>query len=129
MSYVSITWSASVGATQYTVYRSLVSGQRGSAVASVPGTSAVDTTVVPGTTYWYGVTASNVVGQSPLSLQASVTVPALPAQTITSFTASPSSIVSGALVTLAWATANATSVRLNNVVVEPESPRPAGPTP
>ncbi len=117
MNGVQITWTASIGATQYTVYRSLISGQRGQSVANVTSATAIDATVAPSTTYWYGITARNAQGESPLSLQGSVTTPTPPGQTITSFTASSTSIVAGSSVTLTWATANATVVKLNNAIV------------
>ncbi len=122
MASVTLTWSASGGATSYTVYRSTVAGTTGTAIGGT--TSAVtyaDGTVSNGVTYYYQVTASNTAGTSAPSNQIQVFVPPVVpppvGQTITSFTAVPSAIVAGATVTLTWTTANATTVRLNGQIV------------
>jgi hypothetical protein len=64
---VSLSWSASVAASGYTVYRD------GNLIASVTGTSLLDTGCQPDTTYSYTVTADNVAGSSAPSLPASAT--------------------------------------------------------
>jgi hypothetical protein len=64
---VSLSWSASVAASGYTVYRD------GNLIASVTGTSHLDTGCQPDTTYRYTVTADNVAGSSAPSLPASAT--------------------------------------------------------
>ena len=66
---VSVTWTAVTGATSYTVYRSTSAGTQGSALGSPTAPSFVDSTVTPGTTYYYGVTATNGGGTSALSAQ------------------------------------------------------------
>ena len=72
---VTLNWSASVGATNYAVYRATTSnGQGATPLASgVTTTSYTDTAVVNGTTYFYKVTASNGAGQSAQSAQVSAT--------------------------------------------------------
>ncbi len=66
---VVVTWSASTGATSYTVYRanSIRRRARKTALGTVPGTSFNDTTATPGRTYYYYVTASNSYGTSGFS--------------------------------------------------------------
>lgn len=70
---VTLSWSASAGATSYTILRSTVSG---SGYVQVDGgtttaTSFADTTVTDGSTYYYVVTATNLGGTSAYSNQAS----------------------------------------------------------
>ena len=78
---VSLTWSASSGATSYNVKRSTTSGGPYTTIASPTSTSFLDTGVVNGTTYFYVVSAVNAVGESPNSNQASATpsAPTIPA--------------------------------------------------
>jgi hypothetical protein len=66
---VTVTWTAVSGATSYTVYRSTTAGTQGSVIGAPTTASFVDTTPTPGTTYYYGVTASNSAGTSALSAQ------------------------------------------------------------
>ena len=66
---MTVTWNASAGATSYTVYRSSSLGTQGSPIGSTAATSLPDTTPVPGTTYYYGVTATGSAGTSALSAQ------------------------------------------------------------
>ncbi len=75
---VSLSWSApssngGSALTTYTVYRSTTSGVLGSALSPGPGlsTSYTDTTAANGTTYYYLVKASNAVGESLSSNEAS----------------------------------------------------------
>jgi hypothetical protein len=68
-SKVTITWNAASGASSYTVYRSTTSGTQGASIGSTTSTTFTDTTPVPGTTYFYGVTASGGAGTSALSAQ------------------------------------------------------------
>src|SRR5262245_55176204 len=77
---VSLTWSApaSTGGsalTSYTVYRSTVQGTLGAALSTGPGLASAytDSTAVNGTTYYYVVKASNAIGESPASNEASAT--------------------------------------------------------
>jgi hypothetical protein len=69
---ITLNWTASSSATSYTVERSTVSGGPYTTVASgIPMTSYVDTGLTNGTTYYYVVTATNQVGTSAVSAQAS----------------------------------------------------------
>ncbi|MCI0539466.1 MAG: hypothetical protein L0Z50_30010, partial [Verrucomicrobiales bacterium] len=80
---VSLSWTASSGATSYNVKRATVNGGPYTTIASPTTTSHTDTTVVNGTTYYYVVSAVNAAGESANSNQASAT-PA--AQTTVTFT-------------------------------------------
>jgi fibronectin type 3 domain-containing protein len=71
---VALSWSASGGATIYSVYRGTSKGGEGStAIATVSTTSYADSAVSNGTTYWYVVKASNSVGTSGPSNEVSAT--------------------------------------------------------
>jgi len=54
---VRITWTASLGATSYKLYRATSAGGTKSLLGSLPGTTANDTSAVPGTTYYFWVVA------------------------------------------------------------------------
>jgi len=70
---VSLTWTASSGATSYNVKRGTTTGGPYTQVSSVTGPSFLDTGLTNGTTYFYVVSAVNSIGESPNSAQASVT--------------------------------------------------------
>nr|WP_254450627.1 glycoside hydrolase family 9 protein [Cohnella herbarum] len=73
-----VSWGAVNGATSYTVKRATTSGGPYSAVATgLTATSYTNTGLTNGTTYYYVVSASNAVGESANSAQASAT-PQLP---------------------------------------------------
>ncbi len=75
---VSLTWSASTGATSYHVKRSTASGAE-TQIAAPAGTSYTDTSVTNGTKYFYVVSAVNATGESANSNEVSAT-PTAPAQ-------------------------------------------------
>jgi fibronectin type 3 domain-containing protein len=83
---VSLSWTASSGATSYNVYRGTSSGGEGTTAyaSGLTGTSYTDTSVTAGTTYYYKVAAVNSAGTSAQSSEVSatptsgVTVPAAP---------------------------------------------------
>ncbi|MGI8966927.1 MAG: DUF7594 domain-containing protein [Limisphaerales bacterium] len=75
---VSLSWTASSGATSYNVKRSTVTGGPYTTIASPTVASYTDTTAVNGTTYYYVVSAVNAVGESANSTQVSATPCALP---------------------------------------------------
>lgn len=71
---VTLSWSASAGATSYTVKRSTTSGGPYTVIANgVAGTSYTNTGLTSGVTYYYVVSAVNAAGESPHSTQASAT--------------------------------------------------------
>ncbi len=67
-----LTWTASSGATSYSVLRS-TGGAYTTIASGVSGTVYTDTTAVNGTTYSYEVTATNLGGTSAASTASSVT--------------------------------------------------------
>jgi fibronectin type 3 domain-containing protein len=71
---VSLSWSASTGATGYQIYRGTTTNGE-TLFASPTGTltTYVDSTAANGTTYYYEVTAVNSGGQSPRSAEVSAT--------------------------------------------------------
>ena len=66
---VQVTWTASLWATSYTIYRATSTSRRATKVAigTATGTTYDDTTASAGVTYYYYVTASNSYGTSGLS--------------------------------------------------------------
>jgi len=97
---VSLAWSAGTGATSYSVKRSTTSGGPYATVQSGTATSAVDSGLTNGTTYYYVVTASNAAGESVNSVQVGANPAAVPTAP-----AAPSGLAAtagDARVTLAW---------------------------
>jgi fibronectin type 3 domain-containing protein len=71
---VGLTWSASTGATSYSVYRGTAPGAEGAtSIGTTTSTSFTDTGLTNGTAYYYEVTASNSAGASPSSREATAT--------------------------------------------------------
>jgi fibronectin type 3 domain-containing protein len=70
---ITLSWTASTGATAYRVRRGTVSGGPYTTVASLVGTTWTNTGLVNGVPYYYVVAAENAAGQSPNSAQASAT--------------------------------------------------------
>lgn len=65
---VTVTWNATAGATGYEVWRNTVDNVGGAAqIGSPGGTSFIDNTAVPGTTYFYWVLATNACGAGAFS--------------------------------------------------------------
>ena len=75
LAQVTLTWTASSGATSYNVYRGTTAGgESATAIASgITTTSYFDAGVSNGTTYYYKVAAVNAGGTSALSGEASAT--------------------------------------------------------
>jgi fibronectin type 3 domain-containing protein len=81
---VSLTWSASPGATGYTVKRATVSGGSYTVVASdLASPSYTDTGLTNGTTYYYVVNAANTGGTSADSGEVSAAPSGLPSPWVT----------------------------------------------
>jgi fibronectin type 3 domain-containing protein len=72
---VSLTWTASAGATSYNIYRGTTSGgESATAIAiGIATTAYTDSAVTNGTKYYYKVAAVNASGVSGLSNEASAT--------------------------------------------------------
>jgi fibronectin type 3 domain-containing protein len=107
---VSLSWSASSGATSYNVYRGTTAGGEGTtAIATgITATSYTNTGLTNGTTYYYKVAAVNSVGTSGMSNEASATPFGAPAAP-TGLTAT----AGNAQVSLSWSSATgATSYNL-----------------
>ena len=102
---VSLTWTASSGATTYNVKRGTATGGPYTTVSSPAVTNFTDTGRTNGTTYYYVVSAVNANGESANSAEKSAT-PALPIPAApTGVTATPGDTQ----VSLSWtASANAT---------------------
>lgn len=75
---VNLKWNAATNATGYNIYRSLTSGVFGTpfdSTSAYSSTNYTDTSVNPGTTYYYSVTAINLAGESSPSGLANATTP------------------------------------------------------
>jgi autotransporter-associated beta strand protein len=67
---VALQWTASPGASRYTVKRGAPGGESHETIATVPGPAFEDATAVPGSIYSYVVTAWNAAGESAASPEA-----------------------------------------------------------
>ena len=76
---VSLTWTASTGATSYNVKRSTTNGSGYQTIGSPTTTNFTNIGLSNGTTYYFVITAVNSSGESAASSQVSAT-PAAPAQ-------------------------------------------------
>jgi len=70
---VSLTWTASAGATSYSIFRALATGGPYTLVGAAPASPYSDTTVSNGTAYYYVVKANNAAGNSGYSAQVAAT--------------------------------------------------------
>jgi fibronectin type 3 domain-containing protein len=71
---VALSWTASTGASGYTILRATSPGGPYTTLATgITGTSYTDTTALPGWTYYYAVAAGNSSGQSQSSASATIT--------------------------------------------------------
>jgi hypothetical protein len=97
---VTLTWTASAGATGYNVKRATTSGGPYTQLAAPSSNGYTDSSVTNGTTYYYVVSAINSTGESANSAQVSATpqAPGVPPAAPTNLTATPGN----AVVTLAW---------------------------
>ncbi|HYM24676.1 MAG TPA: S8 family serine peptidase, partial [Vicinamibacterales bacterium] len=103
---VTLVWSGAVGALSYTVKRSLTSGGPYDVIApAAQAKTYVDTTVVNGTTYYYVVSASNTLGSTGDSNEASAT-PKTPSDLVVSSLTVPSAAGSGSSMSVSVVTKN-----------------------
>jgi autotransporter-associated beta strand protein len=111
---VALTWSAVSGATSYTVKRATTSGGTFSVVQSgIATTNFTDNTALNGTTYFYQVTASNLLFESDTSDEANAT-PSASVPTPTGLSGTPTD--AGAM--LSWNAVNgATHYRVKRASV------------
>ena len=110
---VTLTWTASSGATSYTVLRSTVSGGPYNAIAAGVTTTSYNDSGLGNGTYYYVVQALNSAGTSPNSNQASATVCSTPAAP-----SGLSAAAGNAQVTLAWtASSGATTYNVKRSTV------------
>lgn len=96
---ITLTWNAVTNATSYNLYRATAGTGTFSLLTTVSTPGYTDNTVVKGTTYWYAVTAVNIVGESAQQGEASGVVP-LPSGSTVSTSASGGSEVVGRRPTL-----------------------------
>ena len=96
-----------------------------SGVGTVTGTS---TTVAPTNTTVYTLTATNSYGSTTANVTVTVNGTSGSAPTITSFTASPSSIQSGQSSTLSWSVSNATTLSIAGIGTVTGTSRSVSPT-
>jgi hypothetical protein len=94
---VTLTWTPSLTASGYNVKRSTINGGPYTTIASnVTSTNFSNTFFTPNTTYYYRVSAVNVVGESPNSSQASATpTNGLPDVALTAIKWSPDPVFTG----------------------------------
>ncbi|MBW8780689.1 MAG: alginate lyase family protein [Verrucomicrobia bacterium] len=105
---VTLTWTASSGATSYNIKRSTTDGSGYLTIGTAASATYADSTVTNGTAYYYVATAVGANGESAASAQASAT-PLAPPAAPTGLTAT----ASNATVTLAWsASSGATSYNI-----------------
>jgi subtilisin family serine protease len=103
---VRLTWPEVQSATGYRVKRSSASGGPYMVVSpNVKTLQFTDTGLVNGTTYFYVISAVNVLGESPDSPEASGT-PAAPADMVVTALTAPSAVAPGSSVTVSLTTKN-----------------------
>ncbi|MEO7933317.1 MAG: LamG-like jellyroll fold domain-containing protein [Chthoniobacterales bacterium] len=98
---VTLTWTASSGATSYNIKRSTTDGSGYLTIGISTSATYADSIVTNGTAYYYVVTAVGPNGESAASVQASATPLAPPAAP-----AGLTATASNATVTLAWSAAS-----------------------
>jgi len=112
---ISLTWTASSGATSYHVKRSTTNGSGYTQIAAPTATNFTDAGLTNGTTYYYVVSALNAAGEGANSSQASAmpAAPASPPAAPTGFQAT----AGNAQVSLTWAaSAGATSYHVKRSI-------------
>jgi len=112
---VPLNWNTSLNATGYNVKRSTTNGGPYTVIASPATNGYADTSVINGTTYYYVVSATNTLGESPNSLQVSVVPSAGPI--ISAASATPNPVFPGQNVTIS-ATATAQAHPIGSITVD-----------
>jgi fibronectin type 3 domain-containing protein len=113
---VSLTWSASNGATSYHVKRATVSGGPYTQISAPTSANFTDTGLTNGTKYFYVVSAVNSAGESANSGEASAT-PSAPV-TVPSVPSGVKATAGNAQVVLSWtASSGATSYHVKRATV------------
>ena len=103
---IRLAWAPGTNATSYRLKRGTTQGGPYTTVASgVRAVQYVDTGLTNGTTYYYVVSAANILGESGNSPEASAT-PALPPDVIISAFSAPGSAAAGSSVTVSVTTKN-----------------------
>ncbi len=116
---ISLTWSASSGATSYHVKRGTVSGGPYTQVGSPAVTSYSDTGLTNGTSYFYVVSAVNASGESANSSQASATpASSSPASSVPAAPTALAATAGNQQISLTWsASSGATSYHVKRATV------------
>ena len=110
---INLSWTASAGATSYTILRSTTSGGPYTTVGTSPTASFSDTSLTCGTTYFYVVQASNGTCSSGNSAQASATTTACACTPPPVPTGVSASAASASQINVSWsASAGATSYNI-----------------
>ncbi|ADV82904.1 malectin domain-containing carbohydrate-binding protein [Terriglobus saanensis] len=105
---INLTWSASTGATTYSVFRGTASGVEAAFATNLAGTSYADTAVTNGTKYFYFVKAVNSNGSSTASNE--VSAMPIPPIVVPSAPTGLTAIAGDSTVSLTWnASTGATS--------------------
>jgi fibronectin type 3 domain-containing protein len=105
---LTLTWTASIGATSYKVQRSMISGGPYSDLATVSSPGYVDTAVTNGVAYYYVVLAQGAGGESPPSAE----VAGIPIGISTSLVATPDATDD---IVLTWSAATGPGIAGYNV--------------
>jgi subtilase family serine protease len=104
---IKLTWSAAANAATYRVKRSDAPGGPYTTIASsIKATQYINTNLTNGTTYYYVVSAANILGESGDSNEASAT-PKLPADMDVSAFTVPSTAIAGSTISVSVTTKNA----------------------
>ena len=114
---ISLTWTASTGATSYHLKRATTSGGPYAQVGSTTATGYADTGLTNGTEYFYVVSAVNTTGESTNSTTASST-PTAQASAVPAVPAALAATAANQQISLSWtASSGATSYHVKRATV------------